>query len=119
MSAFFQNLDDPVAYPEDSLMYARALLLAGAAPGAVHMYPKGGHGFGVCAQLDPVGGFEMVRVARKTACATPAPRRPADPPSRTRASAQCCEWPQHALRFLQGLGFAPGWPGNITSARGL
>ena len=43
------------------------LLLAGAAPGAVHMYPKGGHGFGVCAQLDPVGGFEMVRVVRKTA----------------------------------------------------
>jgi hypothetical protein len=67
VSAFFQNLDDPVAYPEDSLMYARALLLAGAAPGAVHMYPKGGHGFGVCAQLDPVGGFEMVRVVRKTA----------------------------------------------------
>jgi acetyl esterase/lipase len=85
-SAFFQNLDDTTAFPEDSLMYARALLLAGAPKGSVHMYPKGGHGFGVCAEFNPVGGFEL-----------------------------CCEWPAHALRFLQGLGAAPGWPGNITS----
>jgi len=65
VAAFFQNLDDPVAFPEDSLMYARALLLAGAPRGAVHMYPTGGHGFGVCAQLNPVGGFEMVRASAK------------------------------------------------------
>jgi len=84
-SMIAQNLDDTTAWPENSLVYARALALAGAPAGVVHLYPNGGHGFGVCAELDPVGGFEM-----------------------------CCEWPAHALRFLQRLGFAPGWPANIS-----
>ena len=84
-SMIAQNLDDTTAWPENSMVYARALALAGAPAGVVHLYPNGGHGFGVCAELDPVGGFEM-----------------------------CCEWVGHALRFLQRLGMAPGWPANIT-----
>lgn len=76
-----QNLDDTTAFPENSLVYTRALHLAGVPPGSLHMYPSGGHGFGVCAEVDPTGGF-----------------------------LQCCEWPFHAQRFLQNLGFAPGWP---------
>ena len=54
-----QNLDDTTAWPENSLVYARARVAAGAPPGVLHLYPHGGHGFGVCAELDPVGGFEM------------------------------------------------------------
>jgi len=73
--------------PENSLMYAKTMHLAGAATPALHMYPFGGHGFGVCAELDPVGGFEMF-----------------------------CEWPSHALRYLQYIGMAPSWPANITNA---
>lgn len=80
-----QNLDDTTAWPENSLVYQRALLKAGAPTGNVHLYPKGGHGFGVCAELDPIGGF-----------------------------LQCCEWPFHMQRFMQNLGVAPGWPYNIT-----
>lgn len=84
-----QNLDDTTAWPENSLMYSRALALAGAPPGVVHLYPNGGHGFGVCAELNPIGGFEL-----------------------------CCEWTEHALRFLQRMDFAPGWPSNITAVQG-
>jgi len=80
-----QNLDDTTAWPENSLGYARALALAGAPQGAVHLYPRGGHGFGLCANWEPVGGFEP-----------------------------CCEWPLAAQRFLQYIGCAPGWPQNIT-----
>ncbi len=82
-----QNMDDPTAHPENSLMYARTMHLTGAPHPALHMYPLGGHGFGVCAELDPVGGFEM-----------------------------CCEWPSHALRYLQYIGMAPQWPANLTDA---
>jgi acetyl esterase/lipase len=84
-----QNLDDTTAWPENSLGYARALALAGAPTGAVHLYPKGGHGFGLCANWPPVGGFEP-----------------------------CCEWPTAAQRFLQYYGWASGWPGNISAAVG-
>ena len=80
------NSDDTTAHPENVLVYAHLLHVSGAPRPAVHLYPFGGHGFGVCAELNPVGGFEM-----------------------------CCEWPSHALRFLQSLGFAPGWPANITA----
>ncbi len=82
-----QNLDDTTAWPENSLGYARALALAGAPPGAVHLFSKGGHGFGLCANWQPIGGFEA-----------------------------CCEWPLAAQRFLQFYGWAPGWPANITAA---
>ena len=82
-----QNLDDTTAWPENSMMYARALAMAGAPAGAVHLYPKGGHGFGLCANWQPIGGFQ-----------------------------QCCEWPLAAQRFLQQSGWAPGWPANITSS---
>ena len=85
--AFFaMNMDDTAAHPENVLVYARQLHLTGAPKPVVHLYPAGGHGFGVCAELNPVGGFEM-----------------------------CCEWPSHALRFLQFWGLAPGWPSNITA----
>lgn len=80
-----QNLDDTTAWPEGSMLYARALTLAGAPAGAVHLFPKGGHGFGLCANWQPVNGFEA-----------------------------CCEWPLAAQRFLQQRGWAPGWPANIT-----
>ena len=89
-ASFAINMDDTTAHPENVLVYAHQLHVAGAPHPAVHLYPKGGHGFGVCAELDPVGGFEM-----------------------------CCEWPSHALRFLQSLGFAPGWPSNITRGGGI
>ena len=81
-----QNMDDVVALPDGALTYTSALHAAHAPPPVVHLYPKGGHGFGVCAELNPVGAFEL-----------------------------CCEWPVHALRFMQGLGLAPGWP-NKTQA---
>lgn len=80
------NLDDTTAWPENALVYQRARVLAGAPAGALHLYPRGGHGFGVCAELDPVGGFEM-----------------------------CCDWVNHALRFMQFIGAAPGWPANLTA----
>jgi dienelactone hydrolase len=82
-----QNMDDTTAHPENTLMYARQLHLTGAPKPTVHLYPAGGHGFGVCAERDPVGGFEM-----------------------------CCEWTAHAQRFLQYLGNAPGWPNTTDGA---
>ena len=82
-----QNMDDTTAWPENSLMYARALHLAGAGKPVVHLYPFGGHGFGVCAQLDPVGGFQ-----------------------------QCCDWVAAFQRFMQNWGFAPGWPSGLPHA---
>ena len=75
--------------PQDQPMAAetrRALKLAGAPTGAVHLYPTGGHGFGLCANWQPVGGFQA-----------------------------CCEWPLSAQRFLQQHGWALGWPTNITA----
>jgi hypothetical protein len=67
-------------------MYARALHLAGAHKPALHLYPFGNHGFGVCAEFAPRGGFQ-----------------------------ECCEWPLHAQRFLQNLDLAPGWPDTLPS----
>ena len=80
-----QNSDDTTALPQGLLVYTHKLIAARAPHPVAHLYPQGGHGFGECAQLDPIGGFEM-----------------------------CCEWTAHALRFMQGLGLAPGWPANIT-----
>ena len=47
-SAFIQNLDDHTAPPQGTLAYAQKLLAIGAAIPVVHMYNKGGHGFGLC-----------------------------------------------------------------------
>jgi acetyl esterase/lipase len=42
-----QNADDPAAHPQNSLVYSRALLGVGQTP-TLHLYPTGGHGFGLC-----------------------------------------------------------------------
>ena len=48
-SAFIQNLDDRTAPPQGTLAYAQKLLsIAGAPTPVIHMYDKGGHGFGLC-----------------------------------------------------------------------
>ena len=46
-SAFIQNIDDTTAPPQGTLAYAQKLLSLGLTP-VVHMYNKGGHGFGLC-----------------------------------------------------------------------
>jgi|Transcript_27065 hypothetical protein len=42
-----QAEDDPV-HPENSLYYWLALKQQGAAPSELHIYPRGGHGYGRC-----------------------------------------------------------------------
>lgn len=56
--AFFgQCTDDKTAKPQGSLLWNVKLLAAGAAPPTTHLYPKGGHGFGLCQTMK---GFEEV-----------------------------------------------------------
>ena len=83
-----QNFDDTTAWPQGSMLYARELLESGAALGALHLYPKGGHGFGLCSELNPAPNASSFL--------------------------QCCDWPEHAQRFLQGPGFAPGFPTTVS-----
>lgn len=85
-----QNMDDNTAFPEGSMLYARTLLESGAPVPTVHLYPHGGHGFGLCSELNPA------RFAAKDAFQA------------------CCDWPNHAQRFLQELDLAPGWPTNVS-----
>ena len=47
--------DDPVR-PENALLYALAMKKAGA-PCELHIYPKGGHGYGLRKSKDPVTGW--------------------------------------------------------------
>ena len=47
-SFFAQNADDPAALPQGTLQYSVQLLSHKAPPPTVHIYPKGGHGFGLC-----------------------------------------------------------------------
>ena len=84
------NQDDPVAWPTGSLEYARQLTLSAssaadaAPPSTLHLYTRGGHGFGLCQdgkEATPAGGF-----------------------------AECCDWTLAAQRWLQEIGAAPGWP---------
>jgi len=81
-----QNMDDNTAFPEGSLLYARALVTSHAPPANVALYPRGGHGFGLCSELNT---------------------------DSTRAFEQCCDWPNAAQRFLQDHGFAPGLPTKV------
>ena len=49
--AFFaQASDDRTAWPQGSLVYSSRLLAAGHTP-TLHLYPRGGHGFGLCQEL--------------------------------------------------------------------
>lgn len=82
-----QNFDDTTAWPQGSLVYARQLLESGAPLGALHLYPKGGHGFGLCSELNPAPALSSFL--------------------------QCCDWILHAQRFLQDRGFAPGFPTTV------
>jgi len=47
-SAFIQNIDDTTAPPQGTLAYAQKLLSVLAPKPVVHMYNKGGHGYGLC-----------------------------------------------------------------------
>ena len=81
-----QNIDDTTAWPQGSMLYARQLLESRAPLPTLHLYPRGGHGFGVCSEVntDPEQPFEA-----------------------------CCDWPAAALRFLEELGVVEGWPRTI------
>jgi acetyl esterase/lipase len=85
-----QNMDDDTAFPEGTMLYARTLVEAGAPSPTVHLYPRGGHGFGICSEVNPAR-FAPVN-----------------------AFQACCDWPSHAQRFLQELDYAPGWPANVS-----
>lgn len=77
-----QAADDTVIAPS-TLRYYSDAIAAGVPSPTLHVYPKGAHGFGICQKL----------------------------PERFRRFEECCEWPLHALRFLQDNGFMPGFPG--------
>ena len=53
--------DDPVR-PENALLYALAMKKAGA-PCELHLYPKGGHGYGLRKSQDPVTGWPTLAAA--------------------------------------------------------
>eukprot|EP00038_Savillea_parva_P008319 m.176181 g.176181 ORF g.176181 m.176181 type:complete len:368 (-) comp14121_c0_seq1:171-1274(-) len=48
ISLFVQNLDDGTAPPQGTLTYASDLLAVKAPTPTIHLYNKGGHGFGMC-----------------------------------------------------------------------
>jgi len=74
-----QNEDDPSAHVENSLMfYYHLKRAAGRTPqSALHLYPKGGHGFGMCQGEEPAAG------------------------STAGTYEECCDWPLAAQRFMQ------------------
>lgn len=73
-----QAEDDPV-HMENALFYYLALKQKGAAPSDLHIYPRGGHGYGRCnPKVDPGAPFHEV-----------------------------CTWPDRGTQFLQDLGVAP------------
>merc|ERR1712003_458944 len=47
-SFFCQNSDDHTAWVQGTLQYNVKMLAAGAPDPTTHIYPKGGHGFGLC-----------------------------------------------------------------------
>jgi hypothetical protein len=47
-SAFIQNIDDTTAPPQGTMAYAQKLLTEFKLHPVIHMYDKGGHGFGLC-----------------------------------------------------------------------
>ena len=53
--------DDPVR-PENALLYALAMKKAGV-PCELHLYPKGGHGYGLRKSKDPVTGWPTLAAA--------------------------------------------------------
>ena len=81
-----QNMDDNTAFPEGSMLYAKTLLTSKAPLSNLFLYPRGGHGFGLCSELNN---------------------------DSTRSFLQCCDWPNAAQRFLQDLGLVPGWPTKV------
>jgi len=48
VSLFVQNQDDKTAPPQGSLIYNAELLAVKAPTPTIHLYNKGGHGFGLC-----------------------------------------------------------------------
>ena len=53
VSAFLQNEDDGAAPVQGTLAYVQRVLSVGGNPtSSVHVYPHGGHGFGLCQGLD-------------------------------------------------------------------
>jgi acetyl esterase/lipase len=81
-----QNMDDPAAPPLGSLLYASTLIKTLAPLPSLHMYPHGGHGFGLCSELNT---------------------------DSTRVFEQCCDWPNSAQRFLQDQKFALDLPTKV------
>ena len=61
-----QNEDDPSAHVENSLMfYYHLKRAAGRTPqSALHLYPSGGHGFGMCQGEEPAGTRARAQVRR-------------------------------------------------------
>eukprot|EP00656_Telonema_subtile_P011369 TRINITY_DN15604_c0_g1_i1.p2 TRINITY_DN15604_c0_g1~~TRINITY_DN15604_c0_g1_i1.p2 ORF type:complete len:122 (-),score=19.41 TRINITY_DN15604_c0_g1_i1:109-474(-) len=57
VSFFAQNSDDATAYVQNTLQYNLKLMAAGAPNPTTHIYPKGGHAFGLC---QGVKSFEQV-----------------------------------------------------------
>ena len=47
-----QNLDDGTAPPQGSMVWVEELLSVKAPTPTVHLYNKGGHGFGLCETVD-------------------------------------------------------------------
>lgn len=81
-----QAEDDPV-HVENALYYWLALKIKGAAPSELHLYPRGGHGYGRCT---------FVNVAKKGSPAWDS----------------VCSWPDRGRLFLQQHSMAP-W--NMTT----
>lgn len=78
--AFFAHaFDDPTAPVGNSLQQFTRLKDAGAPPSELHVYPKGGHGYGRCT----VGA------------------------SKELAGEEICNWPERGAAFARALGFAP------------
>jgi acetyl esterase/lipase len=82
-----QNSDDTTAWPQGAMLYARTLIESGAPMPVLHLYPKGGHGVGLCSELNYDSELEY---------------------------AEMCGWPDAAQRFLQDRGLAPGWPKKVA-----
>lgn len=78
-SFFAHAFDDPAAPVDNSLSHMTRLKQAGAPPSELHVFPKGGHGYGRCT----IGA------------------------SKELAGAEVCNWPERGAAFASALGVAP------------
>lgn len=93
--SFFAQTYDDAAPAENSLVYFAALKAARAQKSELHIFPRGGHGYGRCSFRSAVGDVCTWSAETPVECAW-------------QPWFEACSWPARAERFLWELGLFGG-----------